>query len=69
MPHEGRESVDLTHRVLSWGLNQSGVSALEAAEAPPCLWLPALITAFWTGFLFGSWGVPSEEPQIMSSCL
>lgn len=31
VPHEGRESEDLTHQILSRGLNQSSVSALETA--------------------------------------
>lgn len=31
VPHAGSRSEDLTHRVLSQGLNQSSVSALEAA--------------------------------------
>lgn len=59
VPHAGRKSKDLTHRVLSQGLNQSSVSALEAAaDTSLACGSPALITAFWTHFLFGSWQGP-----------
>lgn len=59
VPHAERKSKDLTHQVLSQGLNQSSVSALEAAaDTSLACGSPALITAFWTHFLFGSWQGP-----------
>lgn len=68
VPHEGRESADLTHRVLSRGLNQSSVSALEAAEAPPGPVAPSSNYSFLDMFpvweLAGSLGGATDNEQL-----